>query len=143
MPSAGRFTDLQVPGGADCVLTFRNVHNWIEGGQLDGMLAAFHAALKPGGALGVEEHRAAADTTVAQMIASGYVTEDFVIARARAAGFALDARSEVNANPRDTKDHPHGVWSLPPTLRGGAVDREKFLAIGESDRMTLRFVKPA
>jgi predicted methyltransferase len=107
------------------------------------MLRAFHAVLKPGGVLGVEEHRAASGTPIAQIIASGYVPEDFVIKSANAAGFILADRSEINANPRDTKDHAQGVWSLPPTLRGGEVDRAKFMAIGESDRMTLKFIKPA
>lgn len=143
MPSAGRgFIGIAPKGGADMVLTFRNIHNWIEAGDFDDMLRAFYAVLKPGGVLGVEEHRAPAGTSLARIIANGYVPEEFVIARARAAGFELAARSEINANPRDTKDHPNGVWSLPPTLRGGDVDRKKFEAIGESDRMTLRFVKP-
>lgn len=141
MPAAGRFSDLAVPGGADAVLTFRNVHNWIEDGQLDDMLRAFAAVLKPGGVLGVEEHRAAPGTTLGRIKASGYVTEALLIERARAAGLELQASSEINANPRDSKDHPHGVWSLPPTLRGGDVDRARFLAIGESDRFTHRYVK--
>ncbi len=135
------FTDIAPPGGADLVLTFRNLHNWIEGGHLDATLRAFHAVLKPGGVLGIEEHRAPPGTPLARIIASGYVPEDLVIERARAAGFEFAGRSEANANPRDTRDHPNGVWSLPPTLRGGEVDRAKFVAIGESDRMTLKFVK--
>jgi predicted methyltransferase len=144
LPTGTRgFTDIAPDGGADRVLTFRNVHNWIEEGRLDPMLKAFHAALKPGGVLGVEEHRAPPGTPLARIIASGYVPEDLVIERAAAAGFQFVGKSEVNANPRDTKDHPNGVWSLPPTLRGGDVDRAKFVAIGESDRMTLSFVKPA
>jgi len=143
LPTTAGFTDIRPAGGADAVLTFRNVHNWIEDGHLDATFRAFYRILKPGGVLGIEEHRAAPGTPLAQVIASGYVTEEFVIARARAAGFVLDARSEVNANPRDTRDHANGVWSLPPTLRGGDVDRAKYLAIGESDRMTLRFHKPA
>lgn len=130
------------PGAADLVLTFRNVHNWISGGYEKEMFQAFHAALKPGGVLGVVEHRARPGTSLEQMKKSGYVTEDQVIQLAEAAGFRLDARSEVNANPRDTKDHPEGVWTLPPTLELKDQDREKYLAIGESDRMTLRFVKP-
>lgn len=143
LPAGPRgFTDIAPAGGADAVLTFRNIHNWIEANQLDDMLRAFFAVLKPGGVLGVEEHRAAPGTPLAQVIASGYVPEELVIARARAAGFELAARSEVNANPKDTKDHANGVWSLPPTLRGGEVDRARFIAIGESDRMTLKFVKP-
>ena len=135
------FNNLSVPGGADMVLTFRNVHNWIEGGYLDEMLRAFAGALKTGGVLGVEEHRAPAGTPIDRVVKTGYVPEQLVIDRAEAAGFKLVARSEVNANPRDTKDHVNGVWSLPPTLQGGAADREKYLAIGESDRMTLKFVR--
>jgi predicted methyltransferase len=137
-----RFTDIAPPGGADLVLTFRNLHNWLADAHLDETLRAFHDVLKPGGVLGVEDHRAAPGTSVARMIASGYVTEELVIARARAVGFELAARSEINANPRDTRDHPDGVWSLPPTLRGDPATRERYLAIGESDRMTLKFVKP-
>ena len=144
LPSDARgFTDIAPPGGADLVLTFRNVHNWIADGHLDALLRAFHAALNPGGVLGVEEHRAAPGTPLPKVIATGYVPEALVIERARAAGFQLAARSEINANPRDTKNHAAGVWSLPPTLRGGETDRAKYLAIGESDRMTLKFVKPA
>jgi len=105
-------------------------------------LRSFYAALKPGGVLGVEEHRAVPGTSLERIVATGYVPEAYVIEHARAAGFELASRSEVNANPRDTKDHANGVWSLPPTLRGGAVDRDRFVAIGESDRMTLKFVKP-
>jgi predicted methyltransferase len=140
---AGRssFADIAPPGGADLVLTFRNVHNWLEAGHLDETLRAFHAVLKPGGVLGVEEHRAPAGTPLPRIIATGYVPEDLVIERARAVGFELAGRSEINANPRDTKDHANGVWSLPPTLRGGDVDRARYVAIGESDRMTLKFIK--
>ncbi|AJG22802.1 class I SAM-dependent methyltransferase [Cupriavidus basilensis] len=136
------FTDIAPPGGADLVLTFRNIHNWIKDGHLDDSLRAFYAVLKPGGVLGVEEHRATPGTSLEQMIATGYVTEDYVIDHARAAGFALAGRSEINANPRDNHDHPDGVWSLPPTLRGGERERASFMAIGESDRMTLKFIKP-
>ncbi|EHP43761.1 hypothetical protein OR16_06674 [Cupriavidus basilensis OR16] len=136
------FTDIAPPGGADLVLTFRNIHNWIKDGHLDDSLRAFYAVLKPGGTLGVEEHRATPGTSLEQMIATGYVTEDYVIDHARAAGFAFAGRSEINANPRDNHDHPDGVWSLPPTLRGGERDRASFMAIGESDRMTLKFIKP-
>ena len=141
LPQGPRFTDLVVPGGAQAVLTFRNVHNWIEAGHLDETLQAFASVLAPGGILGVEEHRAVPGTPLARIKSSGYVTEALMIERAQAAGFELQARSEINANPRDTKDHPHGVWSLPPTLRGGDVDRARFVAIGESDRFTHRYVK--
>ncbi|SAK90126.1 hypothetical protein AWB78_04787 [Caballeronia calidae] len=139
---AGRFMGFDAQNRFDRVLTFRNIHNWIKDGQLDANLRAFYGALKPGGELGVEEHRARPGTSVQQMIDSGYVTEAFVIEHAQAAGFRLVARSEINANAKDTKDYPHGVWSLPPTYRGGDVDRSRYAAIGESDRMTLRFVKP-
>ncbi|MEO8152620.1 MAG: methyltransferase [Rhizobacter sp.] len=142
MPLKAGFTDINVAGGADLVLTFRNVHNWIETDHFDDTLRAFHAVLKPGGVLGVEEHRAPPGTTLEQIKKSGYVPEAYVIEHAKAAGFELAGRSETNANPRDNHDHPDGVWSLPPTLRGGEVDRASFVAIGESDRMTLKFVKP-
>ena len=142
LPRERGFTDIAPPDGADLVLTFRNLHNWIEDGHLDATLQAFFAVLRPGGVLGIEEHRAAPGTSLERVIATGYVPEALVIEHARAAGFELVGRSEVNANPRDTKDHANGVWSLPPTLRGGDVDRAKYLAIGESDRMTLKFVKP-
>ncbi|BCG02283.1 methyltransferase (plasmid) [Paraburkholderia sp. PGU19] len=139
---AGQFNGFDTNQRFDRVLTFRNIHNWIKDGQFDANLRAFYGALKHGGELGVEEHRARPGTTEQQMIDSGYVTEAFVIEHAQAAGFVLVARSEINANPKDTKDYPHGVWSLPPTYKGGDVDRSRFAAIGESDRMTLKFVKP-
>ena len=141
-PREPRFTDIAPPGGADFVLTFRNLHNWIEAGHLDATLRAFHDVLKPGGVLGVVEHRAPLHGTQPWTQTNGYVSESLTIERARAAGFELAARSEINANSRDTKDHPNGVWSLPPSLRGGDVDRDRFLAIGESDRFTHRHVKP-
>jgi predicted methyltransferase len=139
---SGQFSGLPAGLQVDRVLTFRNIHNWIEDGQVDANLRAFYSVLKPGGVLGVEEHRAVPGTSVQQMIDTGYLTEAYVIEHAQAAGFMLAARSEINSNPRDTKDYPHGVWSLPPTYRGGDTDRARFAAIGESDRMTLRFVKP-
>lgn len=128
------------PGTADLVLTFRNVHNWRKSGQAPGMFEGFYNVLKPGGTLGVVEHRAAAD--VADDDASGYVGPDQVIAMAEAAGFTLDRASEINANPRDTRDHPNGVWTLPPGNKHDDSDDAKYQAIGESDRMTLRFHKP-
>jgi predicted methyltransferase len=130
------------PGSADLVLTFRNVHNWLAGGYAEKMFAAMYRALKPGGVLGLVEHRAAPGTTRADWVKSGYVSQDFVIQLARKEGFRLVAKSEINANPRDTKNYPKGVWTLPPTLELGAKDRAQYLAIGESDRMTLKFVKP-
>ena len=141
MPEATGFTDINPPGGADAVLTFRNVHNWLADNTLDAKLRAFAAVLKQGGTLGVVDHRAAAGTSVDAMKKSGYVTEELMETAARAAGFRLAARSEVNANAKDTKDHPGGVWSLPPVLSGKDVDRAKFVAIGESDRFTHRYVK--
>ena len=128
-------------GSIDTVLTFRNVHNWMMGGYAEAMFRSFYDVLKPGGVLGVVEHRAAADVPPGDK--TGYVGQDQVIAMAKAAGFEFEASSEINANPADTKDHEAGVWSLPPTLRLGDKDRDKYLAIGESDRMTLRFRKPA
>jgi len=128
------------PGSADLVLTFRNVHNWRMAGQAEGMFQAFFAVLKPGGHLGVVEHRAKTDVSADDR--SGYVGQAQVIALAEAAGFRFDAASEINANPRDPKDHPNGVWTLPPNNRHDAADAGKYQAIGESDRMTLRFVKP-
>jgi predicted methyltransferase len=139
---AGQFSGFDANGRFDRVFKFRNIHNWIKDGQLDANLRGFYGALKHGGELGVEEHRANPGTTVQQMIDSGYVTEAFVMEHAQAAGFVLLERSEINANAKDTKDYPHGVWSLPPTYEGGDVDRSRYAAIGESDRMTLKFVKP-
>jgi len=131
---------LGAPASADLVLTFRNVHNWRMAGQAEGMFRAFFAVLKSGGHLGVVEHRAKAD--VADDDRSGYVGQAQMIALAEAAGFRLDAASDINANPRDPKDHPNGVWMLPPNNRHDAADADKYRNIGESDRMTLRFVKP-
>lgn len=128
------------PGTADVVLTFRNVHNWRSSGQAESMFKGFFDALKPGGTLGVVEHRAKADVPADDK--TGYVGEAQVIAMAEAAGFKLDAKSDVNANPKDTKDHPNGVWTLPPVNDHDAEDDAKYKAIGESDRMTLRFKKP-
>lgn len=127
-------------GSADAVLTFRNVHNWRSAGTAEAMFEGFFEVLRPGGVLGVVEHRAAAD--VADDDRSGYVGQEQVVALATAAGFRLDAASDINANPRDTRDHPNGVWTLPPTNRHDEQDRETYQAIGESDRMTLRFIRP-
>jgi predicted methyltransferase len=145
-----RVTALQAPNAlkpvpddtVDMVVTFRNIHGWMGNDSADAMFKAMYAALKPGGILGVVEHRAKADQPQDPKAESGYVREDHAIAMIERAGFKLIGRSEVNANPKDTADHPHGVWSLPPTFEGGDVDRDKFLAIGESDRFTLRFRKP-
>ncbi len=130
------------PGSADMVLTFRNVHNWAKAGIADAMFKAFYDALKSGGTLGVVEHRAKPDTSFEKQIETGYMTETYVVEIAQKAGFRLVNKSEINSNPKDTKDYPGGVWTLPPTLRNGDENRERYLAIGESDRMTLKFVKP-
>ncbi|PZQ59571.1 MAG: methyltransferase type 11 [Sphingomonas taxi] len=131
-------------GSADVVLTFRNVHNWRFGGedQARQMFAAMFRMLKPGGTLGVVEHRLPEARDSAAEQKSGYMKISSVIGYATAAGFRLAARSEVNANPRDTADWPGGVWTLPPSYALKEVDRAKYAAIGESDRMTLKFVKP-
>lgn len=130
-------------GSADLALTFRNVHNWAKAGHADAMFQGFFSALKKGGVLGVVEHRAKPGTALARQIDSGYMTEDYVIAAAERAGFKLEATAEINSNWRDAKDYPGGVWTLPPNLRGvPEAERQKYLEIGESDRMTLRFVKP-
>ena len=126
----------------DFVLTFRNIHNWIEAGYADKVFSEAFRVLKPGGVLGVEEHRGQPGLSPEAINKTGYVPEAVVRHLAEQAGFRFGASSEVNANPKDTKDHPNGVWSLPPTLAGKDVDRAKYVAIGESDRMTLRFVKP-
>ncbi|AKS14701.1 class I SAM-dependent methyltransferase [Xanthomonas campestris pv. campestris] len=124
---------------ADLVLTFRNVHNWRMAGQAESMFKSFYKVLKPGGVLGVVEHRAKTDVPADDN--SGYVGQAQVIAMAEAAGFTLAGKSELNANPRDTKDYPGGVWTLPPSNSHDAADAAKYKAIGESDRMTLKFVK--
>ncbi len=129
-------------GSADMVLTFRNVHNWMNSGYAKDMFKAMYLALKPGGELGLVEHRASPALPQDPKASSGYVREDYVIKLAEGAGFQLVERSEINANPKDTKNYPGGVWTLPPTLRLKEHDREKYLAIGESDRMTLKFIKP-
>jgi len=128
-------------GSADFVLTFRNLHNWIERGEVEAALRAFHKALKPGGVLGVVDHRGRLDLTQEAQMKNGYVREDYAIAVIEKAGFRLAGRAEVNANAKDSKDHPEGVWTLPPTYRLKDQDRAKYAAIGESDRFTLKFVK--
>ena len=130
------------PGEADRVLTFRNVHNWMRNDQEQAVFDAAYLALRSGGIFGVVEHRAPPDFGREQMIETGYVTEAYVTQLAINAGFEPAGHSEINANPKDTRIHPHGVWSLPPTLRGGNKDLTYFESIGESDRMTLKFRKP-
>jgi predicted methyltransferase len=135
-------TEIAPAGSADLAMTFRNVHNWIMAGTQKEHFAAFYTALKPGGILGVVEHRAPEGSTMEFMSTSGYVTQDYVVELAQEAGFEFVDSSEINANPRDTKNHPRGVWTLPPTYRLGDEDRARYAAIGESDRMTLKFRKP-
>lgn len=144
-------TTVAPPGSADMVLTFRNVHNWMKGDYEQTMFQVFHRTLKPGGILGVVEHRAKPGTSIVAMKESGYVTEAYVAGLAEKAGFVLEARSDINANPKDTTAHPAGVWSLPPSFRYcGRMDESakrdqclgQYREIGESDRMTLRFRKP-
>lgn len=130
------------PASADEVLTFRNVHNWVMAGTAPAMFKAFFTVLRPGGVLGVVDHRAGADATLESSKSSGYLPTAAVIKLATDAGFKLVASSEINANPRDDHHHPKGVWTLPPTLALGQQDRAKYQAIGESDRMTLRFIRP-
>jgi predicted methyltransferase len=135
--------DIAPPGSADRVLTFRNLHNWMDGGYADEALAACFKALKPGGILGIEEHRGRNDRAQDPKAKNGYVREDYTIALAKKAGFVLVGKSEIDANPRDTKDWVNGVWTLPPTLSQGDKDRARYVAIGEADNFVLKFRKPA
>lgn len=138
-------------GTADLVVVARAFHNWARAGRTEPYLQAFFKALKPGGILAVEQHRSVDGLNIADTAPTGYVPESYVIRAAQAAGFVLDARSEINANPKDDRDHPFGVWSLPPVRQSAARDgsgaltpeqRAELDAVGESDRMTLRFRKP-
>ena len=135
-------SDLAPKGSADLVLTFRNLHNWGEEGIAQVFKDAF-TALKDGGVLGVVEHRMPKSQDWEKNKRSGYVPTEMVIKLANAAGFVLASSSEINANAKDSANHPKGVWTLPPVMRLGETDKAKYLAIGESDRMTLKFVKPA
>lgn len=130
------------PGSADVVLTFRNSHTWFEHQQQEAVYRMAFQALKPGGILGVVQHRAAEGSDPKATAPKGYLPESAVIAAAESVGFELVEKTEINANPKDTKDYASGVWALPPRLKDGDKDREKYLAIGESDRMTLKFRKP-
>jgi len=133
-------TEIAPAGTADMVLTFRNVHNWLPRGTTQDYFKAFYRALKPGGVLGITDHRADPSQPQDPKAENGYMRQDYVIQVAEQAGFKLAGTSEINANPKDPRSQP--VWNLPPTLRQGDKDRDKYLAIGESDRMTLKFVKP-
>ena len=133
-------TEIAPAGSADMVVTFRNVHDWLPRGTTQDYFRAFYRALKPGGILGIEDHRADPSQPQDPKAKNGYVRQDYMIQIAEQAGFKLAGTSEINANPKDPRNQP--VWNLPPTLRQGDKDRDKYLAIGESDRMTLKFVKP-
>lgn len=128
-------------GTADMVLTFRNIHNWVWAGMQQDVFAAAFRALKPGGILGVVEHRNN-DPNAVPAKGQAYVGEQYAIRLIESAGFKLVARSDINRNPKDTKDYPQGVWSLPPTYAEGNKNRAKYAVIGESDRFTLKFIKP-
>ncbi len=138
---AGHF-EIAPPGSADLVVTFRNLHNWMDDGYAEQALAACFTALKPGGILGIEEHRGRNDVPQDPKAKNGYVRQDYAIALAKKVGFVLVASSEINANPRDTKDWVDGVWTLPPTLSQGEKDRAKYVAVGEADNFVLKFQKP-
>ena len=125
----------------DVVLTFRNTHNWIRLGGVEDIYRSFYRVLKPGGTLGVVQHRAEAGSDAGESAENGYVPESYMIELLEGIGFELVDKSEINANPNDTKDYEKGVWTLPPTYRMGDTDRAKYAAIGESDRMTMKFVK--
>ncbi len=146
--TAGQLTDFTPPGTADLILTFRNIHNLLGSADQPGdgnapqTFADWYRALKPGGVLGIEEHRLPEQMDIAREKTTGYVKRSTVIRLAMAAGFQLAAASDVNANPKDDHDHPKGVWTLPPSYELGDTDKAKYAAIGESDRMTLKFVKP-
>jgi predicted methyltransferase len=135
--------DAGEPGSADMVLTFRNMHSFINAGIEKEVIAEAYKVLKPGGVFGVVQHRAPDGSDPKVKAKTGYVSEAFVIELAEEVGFELEEKSEVNANPKDTTEHPEGVWTLQPSLRLGEQDKEKYMAIGESDRMTLKFRKPA
>ncbi len=134
-------------GTADLVVTFRNAHNWVGRGYPNGSaqlaFKAMYAALKPGGVLGVVDHRWPDADNEDSFSADGYISEERLIALADEAGFRFDGRSDVNQNLKDTHEHAQGVWTLPPTLALGDEDRDSYLAIGESDRLTIKFIKPS
>lgn len=134
--------DFGLQDEVDVVLTFRNVHNWAKNGYDTKIYEQAFKALKSGGTFGLVDHRAPEGMSEEDQAKSGYIAQERVVAAVESVGFELVESSEINANPNDTKDHPEGVWTLPPSLRLGDVDRDKYVAIGESDRMTLKFRKP-
>ena len=134
--------ELAPTNSADRVLSFTNVHNWMMAGTAEPMFAAMYRALKPGGILGLVENRGDSNKPQDPKASLGYVREDYMIKLAEKTGFLYVGSTQLNANARDTKDYPRGVWTLPPTLAMKDVDKNKYLAIGESDRMTLKFMKP-
>ena len=138
----GQF-NLAPAGTVDLIVTFRNLHNWLGSGYADQALAACFSALKPGGILGIEDHRGRTDRPQDPKAEDGYLREDYAIDLVKRAGFELVGRSEINANPKDTKDWVDGVWTLPPTLSKGDKDRDRYVAIGEADNFVLKFRKPA
>ena len=134
--------DIAAPGSVDLILTFRNLHNWMADGYAPEMMAVFFRALKPGGVLGIEDHRGNRDQPQDPRARDGYVRQDTAIALATAAGFVLDGSSEMGANLRDTANWPNGVWTLPPDYARGTLDRDVYAAVGEADNFVLRFRKP-
>ncbi len=137
----GHDLTLAPPGSVDVVLTFRNLHNWMNEGEADALLAAIHTALRPGGILGIEDHRANTKSAQDPKAENGYVRQDYAIALIERAGFKLVGTSEIDANPHDTADWPKGVWTLPPTYALKDVDHAKYAAIGEADNFVLKFEK--
>jgi predicted methyltransferase len=134
--------DIAPAGSADLVVTFRNLHNWMPGGYAEAAMAGFFKALKPGGILGIEDHRASTDKPQDPTADNGYVRQDYAVELAKQAGFDFVGSSEIDANPKDTKEWPKGVWTLPPTYALGDQDRDKYTAIGEADNFVLKFRKP-
>jgi predicted methyltransferase len=138
----GLVAPLAPPGSVDLVLSFRNLHDWLADGTTTAKLAAIYAALKPGGVFGIEDHRANPTTPQDPHAKSGYVRQDYARALIEQAGFRFTAESQIGDNPRDTKNYPKGVWTLPPVLAMGQINRAEYLSIGESDRWTMKFIKP-